>query len=113
MQEHIDIAARDVALRVGAANPPDRYEDDWGEAVINRALASALPWLNTFALEGAAKVGRLEGSIEFKFLNPAEQEARQAALNGRYVELTDRIKGQLPSSADAEPTSGGVHLTAV
>ncbi|MDO5643903.1 MAG: hypothetical protein Q4G26_16135 [Paracoccus sp. (in: a-proteobacteria)] len=87
LADHIGIAARDLSRRTGRPTAPAGQEADWTEALIVRALASVFPWLNTFALDGAAKVGRLEGSVEYRFLDPEDVAARVDALMNRFDEL--------------------------
>lgn len=92
LDKHIGIATRDLTRDTGVTAPPDGTEEDWTEALTVRALASVYPWLNSFALSGAAKVGKLEGSVEYRFLDVDETEARVKALNARFDELVGVIK---------------------
>lgn len=92
LDRHIGIATRDLTRDTGVTASPDGMEEEWAEALTVRALASVLPWLNTFALSGSAKVGRLEGAIEYRFLDVDETEARVKALNARFEELVGQIK---------------------
>lgn len=105
LTRHIGIATGDLTGRVGVTDAPEGHEENWCEAITVRSLASAFPWLNTFALEGAAKVGRLEGSVEFRFLNPDEVDARIAELNARFTELAQRINAAI-SAADEDAAEG-------
>ena len=98
LAEHIGIAARDLTRRTGSPSAPAGQEQLWAEALTVRATASAFPWLNTFALSGAAKVGRLEGSVEYRFLTPEEVEARADALMDRFDELVALL---VPDDPDA------------
>lgn len=91
LTRHIGIATRDLTRATGLADAPVERENEWSEALIVRALASAFPWLNTFALDGAAKVGRLEGAVEARFLTADEVEARVKDLNDRFDELVAQI----------------------
>lgn len=100
LSEHIEVALRDLADATGVDVAPPGLAKQWTEALTVRALASAFPWLNTFALDGAAKVGRLEGSVEYRFLDADEVEGRVKILNARFAELVS-----LMAPADAsEPT---------
>lgn len=102
---HIEAAERDLRRRAGLQAAPAGYEPVWEEAVTVKALASSLPWLNTFALDGAAKVGRLEGTVEFRFLTPDDVEAREKRLLARFEQLL----AVLPKSPAAEePDATGV-----
>ena len=103
---HIEAAERALRGRLMRAEAPAGHEPDWDEAVTVWALASAMPWLNTFALDGAAKVGRLEGAVEFRFLTPADVEARCRTLMARFEALV----GALPRAAQ-EATVAGVDCT--
>jgi len=87
ISSHIEIAQRDLARATGIDAAPDDLDEQWAEALTVRALASAFPWLNTFALDGAAKVGRLEGAVEYRFLDPEEVEEKIKNLNARFEEL--------------------------
>ncbi len=69
IEAHLDLARREVAARVPPALATHAEALD---AVAWLAAASAAPLLHTFALSGAAKVGRLEGAVEWRFLSPAE-----------------------------------------
>lgn len=71
LDAHLELARRQVAARVppALAAHPEALD-----AVAWLAAASAAPMLHTFALSGAAKVGRLEGAIEWRFMTPAEAE---------------------------------------
>lgn len=105
--KHIEIAMRDLVKASGVTVAPEGHEEEWSEALTVRALASAYPWLNTFALDGAAKVGRLEGSIEYRFLDAEEVEKKVDKLNTRFDELV----AQMPKpDADDETTPDQVGL---
>ncbi|MDO5643967.1 MAG: hypothetical protein Q4G26_16455 [Paracoccus sp. (in: a-proteobacteria)] len=112
MADHIGIAARDLTRRSGRAAPPADQEDDWAEALTVRSLASAFPWLNTFALQGAAKVARLEGSVEFRFLSPDELAARVDALNERFDELIAILAFGGDDNPD-DPAMAGLSMSAI
>lgn len=99
LDRHIAIAARDLARDTGLNSAPSDPDEQWAEALTVRALASVFPWLNTFALDGAAKVGRLEGSVEYRFLDPEEVEERIDHLMSRYRDLIARLNS--PDEADA------------
>lgn len=87
LSKHIGIAKRDLARATGLAGAPEGQDQEWIEALTVCALASVFPWLNTFTLDGAAKVGRLEGSVEYRFLDADEVEAKVENLNTRFEEL--------------------------
>jgi hypothetical protein len=106
LSEHLAVAVRDLARDAGRTAPATDAEAAWREATIVRALASAFPWLNTFALSGAAKVGRMEGAVEFRFLGPEDVAARVEELTARYDELVAELSE--PSAAGA----GGAQLDA-
>lgn len=100
IQKHIEITDRDLSDATGLAVAPETLTQEWAEAHTVRALASVYPWLNTFALDGAAKVGRLEGSVEYRFLDHEEVEERIDRLNARFRELVAKIK---PTDAPETP----------
>ena len=110
---HLDSAVADLQRRVAILAPPPADQAIWSEAVTVRALAAAFPWLNTFALDGAAKVGRLEGTVEFRFLTPEDVAARVAALNARFDELVGVLITHLPSEGAAPVMAGGFSLNAI
>jgi hypothetical protein len=111
---HLGNALTDVRRGAAANQAAVGYEAEWTEAVTVRALATALPWLNTFALDGAAKVGRLEGTVEFRFLTPDDVAARVAALNARYEQLIGVLRAALtPDDAAASVTAGGFSFDAI
>ena len=110
LERHLDVARRDLSRATGFEAAPKGAQELWDEALIVRALAGAFPWLNTFALDGAAKVGRLEGSIEARFLDAQEVEARVGALNARFDALVGRIVGH---GRGERPTTAGVAMIAV
>ncbi len=70
LEAHLAAAGRAVAALTPASAGSD-YED----AIAWEAAATAAPMLHTFALSGAGKVGRLEGTIEWRFLSPEEAAA--------------------------------------
>lgn len=112
LAEHIGLAARDLSRRTGRPTAPAGQEEHWKEALTVRALASAFPWLNTFALSGAAKVGRLEGSVEYRFLTADEVDSRCEALMARFNELVALL---LPDDPDAPGhlTVGNITMIAI
>ncbi|MFV1530513.1 MULTISPECIES: hypothetical protein [unclassified Phaeobacter] len=87
LTKHLGIAERDLVRTTGVAAAPEGLDQEWAEALTLCALASVFPWLNTFALSGAAKVGRLEGSVEYRFLTPEEVEEQVNTLTARFEEL--------------------------
>lgn len=91
LAEHIEIAERALASAAGVTVAPEDLEKEWTEALTVRALASVFPWLNTFALDGAAKVGRLEGSVEYRFLDADEVDAKVKGLMSRFEELVAKV----------------------
>ncbi len=112
LAEHIGIAARDLSRRTGLQAPAAGQEDHWAEALTLRALASAFPWLNTFALDGAAKVGRLEGSVEYRFLTADEVAARVDALLTRFDELVALLAPDDPD-APGHVSVGSITMIAI
>lgn len=114
LETHLASAEADLKRGVAFDAAPVTHVAEWQEAVTVRALASAMPWLNTFALDGAAKVGRLEGTVEFRFLTPDDVAARVAALNARFDELVAVLRATLtPATATASVNAGGFSFDAV
>lgn len=101
LSTHIGAARRDLVEATGCEDAPAERESEWTEALTVRALASAFPWLNTFALDGAAKVGRLEGAIEYRFLDTEDVDGRVAALNSRFSDLCAVIKPPTETPSEA------------
>lgn len=112
--EHIGIATRDLISSTGEVAAPEGMAETWAEALTVRALASVFPWLHTFALSGAAKVGRLEGSIEYQFLDPDDIEAALTRLNTRYDELVAQIAPAETNPDDPDQIDvGGLSMIAI
>jgi len=104
LARHIDSAERALRPRL-AAEPPAEGADgrqDWVDAVLWRAAASVVPTIHTFALTGAAKVGRMEGSVEWRFLGPEEARSLAEDLEAR----SEAALGRLIEAADETPLSG-------
>ena len=101
---HIAIAWRTLVADTGYQDAPSDQSLEWAEAQTVGALASAIPWLNTFALSGAAKIGRLEGAVEYRFLDPEDVAARVASLLGRYRDLV-AILGKRDDADAAQGTA--------
>lgn len=104
---HIDAARRDLERATGLTDAPAGLSETWDEAVILKALCGAYPWLHTFALSGAAKVGRLEGSVEFRFLDVEDVDARVAALDARYALLVADLRPVDGDGADGDTAEAG------
>jgi hypothetical protein len=113
LQVHLDNAQADLLRMVAIPALPVPAPLEWSEAVVVRALASVFPWLNTFALDGAAKVGRLEGSVEFRFLTPDDVEARIGKLNARFEVLLRALRTALNSDPSASVITDGFSFDAV
>ncbi len=107
LSRHIEIARRDLARATGIDAAPDGLDEQWAEALTVRALASAFPWLNTFALNGAAKVGRLEGSVEYRFLDADEVEEKVKNLNARFEELVSVLTPADPGETPPDEANLG------
>lgn len=91
LNAHIEIAGRDLARATGVMAAPVGLENEWSEALIARALASVFPWLNTFAMDGAAKVARLAENMEYRFLDTDDVAAKVNGLNDRFQELAVQL----------------------
>ena len=92
INRHLDAAKAALARRTGRGRAPAGLAAEWQEAHTVAALASLYPWLHTFALDGAARVGRLEGSVEARFLDAAEVDARVLSLQKRLAVLVRVLK---------------------
>lgn len=93
LEEHLAVALRDLRrdAEVGAA--PEGLDGEWEEAHTVRALASVLPHLHTFTLDGSFKVARLQGTeIGMKWVEGAEASRRTRELGARYRDLIAVLK---------------------
>lgn len=113
LSKHIQIALRDLVKATGVDAAPADFEAEWAEAQTVCALASAFPWLNTFALEGAAKVGRLEGSVEFRFLDAEEVEEKVSNLNARFDELVSQLTPETDADEPGQMNVGILSMMAI
>ncbi len=114
LNKHIGVAERDLSRLSGVSATPLGLEKEWHEALTVRALASVFPWLNTFALDGAAKVGRLEGSVEYRFLDADEVEAKVKALMSRFEELVAKVTPDNPDDeTQGQVSADTIWLTAI
>lgn len=102
IEAHLDAARRAIDAQTAARSGAD-YQD----AICWEAARTAAPLLNTFALAGAAKVGRLEGGVEWRFLAPHEVEA----LARRFAALRDACLARLAAPAGA--VSGQLYMAAI
>ena len=113
LQSHIDIALRDLVRLTGRETMPEGQAEQWREAASVRALASVFPWLNTFALEGAAKVGRLEGAVEYRFVGPDEVDERIRRLDQRFEELISLLQAPTENEQSSATGFGAFSLIAI
>ncbi len=114
LSEHMDIAVRDVGRATGLEAAPSGLIETWEEAITVRALASVFPWLHTFALDGVAKAGRLEGAVDFRFLDPDEAQQRIDDLNARFKKLVAVLSATNPDMGDdQEALYGPVVMIAI
>lgn len=112
LETHVASAEGDLRRSLTVEVPPPPAVSLWEEAVTVKALASLLPWLHTFALDGAAKVGRLEGTVEFRFLTPEDVAALVRAQLTRFGELVAAIRPFLPAP-EAGVVIPGLSMSAV
>lgn len=110
---HIGIALRDLVAATGVEDAPAAKSSEWAEALTVRALASVFPWLNTFALDGAAKVGRLEGAVEYRFLDAEDVAGRVTTLNARFGELCAQIAPPVATEDPSRVDLGAIGLMAI
>lgn len=87
------------AVRAVNALTPARSGADYEDAIAWEAAATAAPMLHTFALSGAAKVGRLEGAVEWRFLSPAEADAFSARCRAMRDAALARLNGNSLAAA--------------
>lgn len=92
LDRHLSGATRDVGHALGGDVPAD-FEADAAEAITALAAASALPFVHTFALDGAAAAVR---SVQLTsnrphFLGADDQSKTVARLRARADELLARI----------------------
>jgi|GEM_PF-3194683 len=108
LAKHLKIGERDLMRATGVTAAPEGLSQEWAEAHTVCALASVFAWLNTFALSGAAKVGRLEGSVEYRFLTPEEVKDHTTNLTARFEELVAIITPNEDDKAGQDQMSVGV-----
>lgn len=114
LARHIVVAVADLERDLGRPSPPaENQEKAFVEALTVRALASVFPWLNTFALQGAAKIGRLDGAIEYRFLSPEEMEDRCNTLMDRYAVLLGELLATDDEDAPGQVSTGGISMVAI
>ncbi|WP_114649108.1 hypothetical protein [Pseudothauera hydrothermalis] len=99
---HLDAARRRIDALTTA-----RAGADYDDAIAWEAARTAAPVLHTFALAGAAKVGRLEGGVEWRFLSPSELEGYAR----RLAEMRDACLARLPAASSA--LSGPMFMAAI
>lgn len=87
---HLAAAGREGALLL--EREPDPAVADEADMVCWLAAASVVPLLHTFALSGAAKVGRLEGTVEWRFLDWEESRSLASYCRGEAHKCLVRIK---------------------
>lgn len=95
-----------AASRAVDALTPARTGSDYADAIAWEAAATSAPMLHTFALSGAGKVGRLEGTLEWRFLSPEEA----AAFADRCRQMRDAALARLNGSSLA---AAGLMLYAI
>lgn len=96
LAQHLAGALRDLMRDSARSAAPEGLEAEWEEAQIVRAYASALPHLHTFTLNGAAKVERLAGAVEFRFMDGSGVSSRVVLLITRYRELLQSLSDLPP-----------------
>ncbi len=117
LAQHAERGERELKQVTGLDAAPEFAELVWKDAALHSALASVFPWLNTFALEGAAKVGRLEGAVDARFLDASDTNERVNELRTEFDRLVSVIlslvEGDDEEEAAEETTFGSVSLMAV
>lgn len=115
---HLAIAGRDLRIATGISDPVATLVGlpcaiHWTEAHIVRTLSSAIPYLHTFSLSGAAKAARLIGmnaDMEFRFHTTDEVKSIQDRLDARYTELLTRIACD---GRDVTEPTGAIYMVAI
>ncbi|WP_141054549.1 hypothetical protein [Tepidiphilus succinatimandens] len=87
---HLGLAQRQFAQRLPGVAPSSQDAQD---AISWLAAASLAPLLHAFALSGAAKVGRLEGAVEWRFLTPVEAQAFARHCQDEAEKCISRLAG--------------------
>lgn len=105
LQEHLGNAKRNARRTFGREDAPLGLEDDWRELIIVSTLISAIPWLHMVTMEGVSKAGRLEGEVDFRFMEPEEIDELLKRLNARGEILHADISNEL--AALGETSSSG------
>ena len=73
---------------------PKEHVDEWQQAQLYLAYANALPWLNTFTMQGAAKAERLAAQLDTRFMDSNEVKAIQKAMVSHYNKVIRTITKQ-------------------
>lgn len=101
LQEHINHAMRKVYADTGTQSTADNA-DDYSLAVTLATLITVYPWLNSFYLDGAARAGRLEGTLDSRFMSPDEVDAHIERLQQQYELVSTALAN---ADADSDVTS--------
>jgi hypothetical protein len=107
LSRHLESAERDLRRDSGATPElvPEEVVFVWEEALAYLAYSYAVPFLNTFTLQGAARAERLAVHLDARFLDNEEQSALIGLLRERYQQLLAVIQ---ESVATDEPETGGI-----
>ena len=111
LSEHLGHAKRQVVRTFGRDAVPTGLEGEWRELIVVGALISAFPWLNMVALSGLSKAGRLDGEVEFRFMDAGEVSALLERLRDRAKVLKADISNELSALEGDTPTHAGFHVS--
>lgn len=119
LDHHIKQAIRRVVREAGLDAHPSN-NDDFGDAVHIASCISVLPFLNTFALDGASKVARLvQGEIDVRFLSAEDVSVLIEALEARLSAIMPALRAvaQTTAKGNADTESmvvgGGFTMAAI
>ncbi len=110
LNEHLGNAKRKMRRLFGRQDVPAGLADDWRELIVVGALISALPWLHMITLDGVSKAGRLDGEVDFRFMDAEEVDDLLERLRDRAKVLEADISnelnalgGDMPAGANFDP----------
>lgn len=108
LSEHLGHAKRRVVRMFGRDAVPTGLEDDWRELIVVGALISVLPWLHMITLDGVSKAGRLDGEVDFRFMDAEELDELLERLRDQAEMLEADISNELSALEGNTPANVGL-----
>lgn len=116
LAEHLKIAEREMKRVFGVEVAPLEVSDDWRELLTISTIQSAIPWLHMITMDGVSKAGRLDGEVDFRFMDAEEIDRLLGRLSDREEKLSSNIARALDDGDDDAPASsstGSIGLMAI